>query len=260
MSEDMNTTELKKDWIAKSNQRFKKVSLPEGEGKFKKLPRWLDNVSYRYNQESENKFPQKYYHYSRGTIIQVDFGINMGSEFCGPHFAIVLDKKDNSRKRTLTVVPLTSKEKSGRFPLGKEVFNQTVEILKQQADSLIQQYNQLIAETDDSINESNRLIDTLKANGLSDENKKATELHFKNVSIHNQRRDKVKKSYMDLKKIIDIYSHYNKNSFVRLTDITTISKFRIKRINKFDPSGRIKLSEQQMESISQELMSLFITK
>lgn len=61
-----------------------------------------------------------------------------------------------------------------------------------------------------------------------------------------------------LAKVAFIYSKYNKNTFVRLSDITTISKFRIQRINKFDPSGKIRLSEQQMREISNELMKLYI--
>lgn len=63
----------------------------------------------------------------------------------------------------------------------------------------------------------------------------------------------------ELKKVVDVYMDYNKESYVRLSDITTISKFRIKRINKFDPSGKIKLSEQQMSAISNQLMKLYIS-
>lgn len=64
----------------------------------------------------------------------------------------------------------------------------------------------------------------------------------------------------ELLAVAKVYSNYNKNSFVRLSDITTISKFRIKRINKFDPSGQIQLSSKQMADISDKLMELYISK
>lgn len=209
----------KEESLTKSHRRFKKVSEPD-KGKFSRLPTWLNNVSYRYEKEFTNQFPNKYYHYERGTIIRVDFGVNMGSEFSLVHFAIVLDKKDNARKKTLTVLPLTSKQKKGRYSLGKEIFNQTTTLLELQMDKLAKKISQaspseLTQELRDDLNE--------------------------------------------LKKVVDVYMDYNKESYVRLSDITTISKFRIKRINKFDPSGKIKLSEQQMSAISNQLMKLYIS-
>ena len=114
----------KEKLVQRSSKKFLEVSKNEA-WKFQLLPNWLDNVSYWYTREDKEALPSRYYHYDRGTIIRVDFGVNMGSEFCGLHFAIVLDKKDNNHKKTLTVVPLTSKNKSGRFYLGKEIFNQT---------------------------------------------------------------------------------------------------------------------------------------
>ena len=62
-----------------------------------------------------------------------------------------------------------------------------------------------------------------------------------------------------LQKVISIYQKYNKNSYVRLSDITTISKLRIERINKFDPSGKIRLTSEQMKGISDQLMKLYIS-
>ena len=62
-----------------------------------------------------------------------------------------------------------------------------------------------------------------------------------------------------LQKVISIYQKYNKNSYVRLSDITTISKLRIERINKSDPSGKIRLTSEQMKGISDQLMKLYIS-
>ncbi|WP_424349633.1 type II toxin-antitoxin system PemK/MazF family toxin [Latilactobacillus sp. 5-91] len=213
--------------IESSSKTFKKVSEPDT-GKFNKLPYWLKKVAYRYEKEFDNDFPTKYYHYKRGTVIRVDFGVNMGSEFCGIHFAIVLDKKDNARKRTLTVVPLTSKEKAGRFPLGKEVFNQTISILTLRVKELKEKTTQLLKKNNDNPIESRVEYDSI-----------------------NQELDQ-------LAYVVDIYKEFDKASYVRTSDITTISKFRIKRINKYDPSGKIQLNSVQMTEISNKLMELYI--
>ncbi|WP_119327531.1 type II toxin-antitoxin system PemK/MazF family toxin [Companilactobacillus musae] len=287
-----------------SNKRFKEVSNSDYK-KFEMLPNWLNNVSYRYEEETKKHFPNKYYHYKRGTIIRVDFGVNMGSEFSFPHFAIVLDKHDNSNSRTLTVIPLTSKQKSGRFPLGKEIFNQTLTIMRNRIienkkdidrniselnksvplrvsllNELLDVFSQSCPQYESEINILKIKDDTITLEEFSDlslkinqfmsdkEDFKITDnLILEKISLINSNFDIVQKrtkqahqDLNDMKKIIDIYSEYNKDSYARLTDITTISKFRIKRINRFDPSGKIRLNSQQMKDISNELMTLFISR
>ena len=287
-----------------ANKRFKKVSNSNNQ-KFELLPNWLDTVSYRYDKECVNGFPSNgYYHYRRGSIIRVDFGVNMGSEFSFPHFAVVLDKKDNSKKRTLTVVPLTSKDKSDRLPLGKEIFNQTLQILREKMDELQRQteidknkkfkldnelYNfgkiiiDQLLEYDDSFKNKfkdfydlphtpdkvlpnvQRVLDILDTipikerpnieiniNKLTEIAKKANQLGKDNdTMIENQQ---------EYSKVLNIYRKFDKDSFARISDITTISKFRIKRINKMDPSGKIHLDESKMKLISDKIMELYITK
>ena len=48
--------------------------------------------------------------YFRGEIVRVKFGVNIGSEFSGEHFAIVISKRDTMMNPTLHVIPLTSKK------------------------------------------------------------------------------------------------------------------------------------------------------
>ena len=60
------------------------------------------------------------------------------------------------------------------------------------------------------------------------------------------------------KKTID--KKYNKNTFARIEDITSFSKIRIRKINRFDPSGDIKLSSDQMTAIIDRLMQLYVSK
>ncbi|MBC8743135.1 hypothetical protein GIX81_02780 [Lactobacillus reuteri] len=220
----------KNERIDKSANIFKTISEPEVhhfDQKFRFLPNWLDNTSYYYQKEANKELPRRYYYYRRGTVIRVNFGTNLGSEFSNIHFAIVLDKKDSPKKKTLTVLPLTSKQSSDRFSLGREVFSQTVGLLNVQMDLL----RKRLGEAQQSL---------------------------KNKQLTDEEYEKLQKDFNDLMKVLDTYGAYDKNSYIRLSDITTISKLRIERLNKYDPSGRIRLSSQQMALISHELMKLYL--
>lgn len=67
-------------------------------------------------QESEtliyeiNTKPKYFKRYARGRIIKVRFGVNIGSEFSGEHFAIVISKNDTAYSPVLHVIPITSKK------------------------------------------------------------------------------------------------------------------------------------------------------
>ncbi|NEF57484.1 type II toxin-antitoxin system PemK/MazF family toxin, partial [Staphylococcus aureus] len=56
--------------------------------------------------EHNNNINKKYKKFSRGSIIYLDFGINIGHEFSGRHFGIVLNKNDSPYNSLVTVVPL----------------------------------------------------------------------------------------------------------------------------------------------------------
>lgn len=76
----------------------------------------------------ELKYPRKYFNkYKRGTIIKVDFGVNIGSEFSQIHYAIVLNKDDNRLNNILNVIPLTSKDKNGNYNIGNILFDNFME-------------------------------------------------------------------------------------------------------------------------------------
>ena len=59
--------------------------------------------------EFEDKFDsRKLMNYSRGDVIRVNFGFNIGAEMGGLHFAVVLDNDSKQKSNVLTVVPLSS--------------------------------------------------------------------------------------------------------------------------------------------------------
>lgn len=67
--------------------------------------------------EIENK-PLYFRRYSRGSVIKVRFGVNIGSEFSGDHFAIVVSKGDTAYNPVLHVIPISSKKHKKSVDLG----------------------------------------------------------------------------------------------------------------------------------------------
>lgn len=284
-------------------EKFKEIAKPNKNHysqKFRSLPFWLGECSHYFELEANNELINDYYYYPRGSVISVNFGVNEGSEFSNLHFAVVLDKRDSSKKRTLTVIPLTSKAKPNLFYLGKEIFNQTSSILLANISSMEKEVKNLNKENDKANSELNQLKEAHKQNNqkakiinekinniehdpnMEDSDKlsalqqlyleliaKTGEIKELSSKVNNlkkksceisQKTNEYYEKLQDLKRVVDIYAKYNKNTFARIEDITTISKLRIHKINEFDPSGQIRLSSEQMKNISDKLMQLYITK
>lgn len=65
-----------------------------------------------------------YKRYARGEIVRVKFGVNVGSEFSGDHFAIVISKGDTMMSPTLHVIPLTSKKHLKNIKIGNILYSE----------------------------------------------------------------------------------------------------------------------------------------
>lgn len=270
-----------------SNIRFKRAARSDFK-KFSSLPSWLNFKSRQFEKEINYDTPKGYYYYRRGTVISVDFGINVGSQFSGHHFAVVLNKKDNNKNTVLTVVPLTSKSGKSRLALGKEIFDQSINSFSRRIYEIEKSIEQLeldseqiesdILDIEDSIDFISKELEELKVSHPEEENFQLSNdetKHFMKVfyTLNNNLENAQKKGrdFSDklreltesinlLKEVSDIYSNYNKNSFARVSDIQTISKKQIRTINKFDPSGRIQLPTVIMAEISKEIIRLYASK
>ena len=71
------------------------------------------------------KKKKTYKRYARGRIVKVKFGVNVGSEFSGDHFAIVVSKGDTMMSSTLHVIPLTSKKHLKNMDIGNILYSKT---------------------------------------------------------------------------------------------------------------------------------------
>lgn len=70
------------------------------------------------------KNPKLFKRYARGRIVKVKFGVNVGSEFSGDHFAIIISKGDTMMSPTLHVIPLTSKKHLKNIDVGNVLYSE----------------------------------------------------------------------------------------------------------------------------------------
>ena len=191
--------------------------------KFAYLDDWLLKNSKLLLTETnhfENNKEQIYKTYKRGTIIKVDFGVNLGSEMSQVHFAIVLNNYDNPRNNVLTVVPLTSKESKFNLDLKNLVIDKLIDKIKKELVKI----------------------------GIREE----MDLDDRNLTIEEQL--KIRK----LLTLLTYYESNQKNTYACCSLVTTISKTRIfKPINEYDFIGRERCSDKVMDKIDKELIEKF---
>lgn len=147
--------------------------------KFTRMPYWIDSYGFWMNKEAKKELPKYYRVFKRGTVVMVDFGIQVGSEFSGPHFAVVLNRKDSKYSKVLTVVPLSSKKRPTYANLGTELLDRIVDKVNSMLNETDRLSNELEAELDDfknsfgensSIKFSGKDADILKASGITHDN------------------------------------------------------------------------------------------
>lgn len=248
-----------------SGSRLKKANL---------ISYWIKDYVRMINFEEKFE-PTKNISYKRGNIVKVDFGFNIGAEYGGLHYGIVLDNNNAHNSPVVTVIPLTSikSEKeihSNSVELGNEIYRS----LKIKYDTI---FKALKDEQEEIKNElalfqvlvdlATQTTDELKAGGLDSEKfeQKLSDAHkYLDASQKLQRmweeKEQHNKEQQDyLNKIGLEISRMKEGSIALVNQITTISKIRI-----FDPrnlkgvlSG-ISLSEENMEKINEKMKNLYI--
>ena len=187
----------------------------------------------------------KYKKYSRGTILLVDFGKNMGSEFNGKHFAIVLSKNDNEYSGKLSVIPLTSKDKRKRHvKINKSVINTIIQNAVNNALQKVYVYHQWYF-----------LKKYIKNEKYMFGNFVLNYIHKRNALLIKIKEEELFKFFKEdttaLQEISKYYKKYNKFSFARVDSIRDIDKSRIlPKVNHLDPIGDIILPQDYMKKIS----------
>lgn len=257
-----------------------------------KIAQWIENwVKYLKIEQVFN--PRSIKGLKRGSIVYADFGFNVGREYGGLHYAIVLNKKDPRSNHLLHVLPLTSVKETTdmsnlkyfQFPIGDEVF----QLLKNEANQKVIELTKLydrFSKKDDELHEraliveslikdNKKAFETLKNLPASDRDDSFLEqiqTINKNIEFASTEADKIKQELEDnatllaeleekleyANKFILKTQNMNKDSIVLLNQVTTISKMRL-----YDPKNNssilngIVLSDDTMDKIDEALKKIF---
>lgn len=235
---------------------------------------WIKDHT-RFINFEETFDPTRNISYKRGNIVKLNFGFNVGSEYGGLHYGVVLDKHNTHNSPVVTVVPLTSvKADKTIHPNSVDLGNEIYRSLKLKYDTI----SKALTDEQEEISEMLAMAKVLTT--LTDESitktrnsERNSEEFSKNMHDAKTYLDAVKKiqkvleeksqhkadevDYLD--KIGEEISHMKEGSIALVNQITTISKIRI-----FDPRNLkgvlagVSLSQESMEKINQKVKELYI--
>ncbi|UXS75028.1 type II toxin-antitoxin system PemK/MazF family toxin [Staphylococcus chromogenes] len=215
-----------------SNKNFKYVQ----DSNLKKY-QYMDSWCFEYSKFLRNEVNntksggrKKYKKYSKGTIVYAKLGINIGREFSGNHFCMVLNKTDSVNNPILTVIPLTSSSTRFNIKINEGLLQLATNILYNQAKTLAHK----VLVTAENIIESGdpSLVET-----------------GKHLECETEK----------LMKVCERYERYRStDTFANILNITSISKERITKINDYDPSGEMTYSEETIKRIDESIKNRFL--
>ena len=188
------------------------------------LAYWIHDFSV-YHDEERSFDIAKSGVYSRGDVIKVNLGFNIGNELGGLHYCVVLNKYDNTRNGTLNVIPLTSRKEDKKYDLstvnlGKELYN----IFKAKIEKEKQKLQQILIELE----------------------------KIKDVSINI--KNTIEKEQKYIKKMEEEIYKMKKDSIALINQITTVSK---QRIFKDTVRRNVRISNESLDLIDEKIMKFF---
>ncbi len=240
-----------KQWDSFLTSLIENVS-DDDSGKADKLSYWLSD--YKKYIDYETRFsPASLKRYKRGDVIKVNLGFNIGREFGGLHYAIVLDKNNSIYDHTLLVVPLTSVKpykdlshlRKDELLLYDEIFrllDSNCRKIIEKARSLHNQYSEQIRffQKEHSTNDSDYSLKLQKIRAMQQQ----TQQHI----------DLATKMMGELSKM-------KLGSIALIGQITTISKIRI-----YDPCtghdvlSKVRVSSETLDKIDSCIIQNYIGK
>lgn len=118
--------------------------------KASRLPNWLNFYGKTLFSEKEEKY---YNVFSQGTVVTIDYGVPIGGEMSGIHFAVILSNKDTKYKKTVLAIPLSSHKGMDRAYLGKDILNKAQLSINMELQKLTKQEKDLSNEIVEATNE-----------------------------------------------------------------------------------------------------------
>lgn len=281
----------KKEAIKKLNALLEKyINDPSGDHlkKANLMSYWLKDYV-RYINFEESFQPKRNISYKRGDIIKVGFGFNVGSEYGGLHYAIVLDNKNDHSSSTVTVIPLTSikdeySDQRHNVDLGNEIYR----LLKLKCDTvkkaISDERERMLEDAEyfgvafkmaryvaDQVEEmaTPDFISTItedNADQIEFELEEKTQtahklLEFSEAKVKEikERTEHISVVQKELEKISNEIDNMKEGSIALVGQITTISKMRI-----YDPKKSkdvlygIRLSAENMDKINSKIKELYV--
>jgi mRNA-degrading endonuclease toxin of MazEF toxin-antitoxin module len=269
MSKEKNKEEViqhKKQAIRKLNNLLEEYILSGDRILFKKadlISYWIETFSLYVGHEDSFE-ASRLIRYSRGDVIRLNFGFNIGKEFGGLHYAVVIDNDNKRNADVLTVVPLSStdgkKVHNRSVDLGSELFEKINAVQENLLRSARQELEGL-RKTQDALNTT---IDVLKNYELHTDNlppeivdKLAEAIRYQ--SEISEKKLRMEKSIANIERNNYEISKLKIGSMAITNQITTVSKQRIftpKRSEDF--LYGISLSSSAMDKINSKLKELYI--
>lgn len=264
----------------------------EGNKRSDKIAQWIENwVKYLKIEQVFN--PRSIQALKRGSIVYADFGFNVGREYGGLHYAIVLNKIDARSNHLLHVLPLTSVKETTdisnlkyfQLPIGNEVFQLLSNKALKKVRELSELYNRFskkdgelrekVVMVESLIEDNKKTLEILKnlsSSDMDDSSIKQILTINKNIDFASDQAEKIRQEAKEnaillaelnekleyANKFILKTQNMNKDSIVLLNQVTTISKMRLR-----DPKNNnsilngIVLSDDTMDKIDEALKNIF---
>lgn len=235
------------------------------------LSYWMNSFSQYIHDE--NAFdPARLKSYKRGDIIKLNFGFNVGSEYGGLHYAIVINNHNPRNSSVLTVIPLTS-QKEGAMVHPNDVFlgNEIYRNLKFKYDTISQNLTrerEEIEKMNELLNSIFQVIDDKLENYDKDPVTNETDLQearkyldtAKELRDNWENKDKQNhEASAQLTKIGAEIKRMKVGSIALVDQITTVSKMRI-----YDPRNArgvlsgVRLSPESLDKVNEKIKELFV--
>ncbi len=205
-----------------------------------------------------NKKRRRYKTYLPGTIVYVHFGMNFGEEFSKTHYAITLSKNDRKDKRTITVIPLTSKDGKDKlkldFNFSRELFHLTHQVAIENAKKIDEK---LLLEINSALPSNVSPVTTFSdMSYLFDNNDKFNDLLRK---IFNKKQRAVELLEIANEQMDRFQKTIEKTTYAALDCITTIDKNKIEpRISEIDVLSATVIGDKQLKKLSNAIAEKII--
>ncbi|MCK3928168.1 growth inhibitor PemK [Streptococcus suis] len=237
-----------------------------------KISQWVESWT-KYLKQEKKFNPRSIPAFKRGSIVYVDLGFNVGTEYGGIHYAIVLNKKDSRNNTLLHILPLTSIKETTDVDNLKyyqlSLSNEIHRLLIQKAQNnikLITEKKIIFEEKQEKIDQKiDELKSILKDQVVSEDLNPRFEEYFENelsnVTSEQQEVDKIVRDMTAqseyLEKLINKIKNLKMGSIALLNQVTTISKLRLlDPINKKSLLTDITLSAETLDIIDDALKNI----